>query len=691
MLRWLHRCLSRLATLLAHLGLLLRALLRHVAQLAWPSEWQLAPPRARNVRYELVVTCEPLDVTLRQAPVVTALVCTPTEPSYEGVDRIFSASICEPQRRDLRPRRPSCTSIALDLPAPIRQRLILRPFRQPGVHPFLRPGPPDFSQPTFTQILLRIAPPTVHNKVYTRFHRTSLRDAAEHARREASRPRAPDNDPLTSLFLILLPKKNWDVRVAGLDALLAAYPPGKRPFPFQLEGIKFLIDRPHALLADEMGLGKTIQVILAVRAGIHAGRFQRVLVICPKSLLPTWWHEFATWAPELSVAIVHGPNKHLVVRRPHHIYITNYHTIPWLLNEYDTGAGTMLSKSFDLLVIDEIQNLKNLGGKLSQAAMRIPAPWRWALTGTPLENHFGEYRAVWRVINPHIDPYLSDATLLAVTKHDVLRREKVSVAKDLPARIFMEQFIELDLPQRRQYDALEREFRRDVRAHIRASSVRQDHRLRMHIFGLLTKLKQLCVYDPNSRTSAKMDWIKEHLDELHPAGKDLRKCEKALVFTQYSNLVWDEWRLQRWVERYHPLRYDSTLSDTERFAFLKKFQEDEKHRLAILGLRVGGTGLSLTRANHVIFLDQWWNPAVMQQAADRIHRFGQDRTCYITALVARDTIDERIVAILKRKQKLFDEIMDEIKRGRRRPEDLDRLERILTVDDMLEALGLKKE
>jgi hypothetical protein len=543
-----------------------------------------------------------------------------------------------------------------------------------------------FTHSGTAQAPMQLASPRTRGRVFVRFAPAPLLHAGERSRKEASRQRSPDDDPFATLFYLLLAQQNWDVRVKGLDALLAAYPESKRPFGFQFEGIKFLASRTKALLADEMGLGKTVQAILAMRARIHAGMVQRVLVACPKSLLPTWYHEISIWAPELSVTVVHGPEKARAISRKHHVYITNFETVARLICD-ERGIQKEVFRPFDLLIIDEIQFLKNPSAKKSIAVAGVNASQRWGLTGTPLENSFCDYRHVWRIINPgmKLTP-LSDSELLSVTKCDVLRREKSAVLKDLPNKMYRIQLVELEGAQLERYRELESAARRDVATKLGM----KPNDLRMHVLALLTALKQQCIYDEGSGTSAKLEWIHQMLQEMHPVGVDSSHCEKALVFTQYSNLVCDKWNMLKSLRQFRPLRYDGTLSEQDRIHFSSVFQTDERHRVAFVSLKAGGTGLTLTRANQVVFLDQWWNPAVMEQAAGRVHRIGQTRMCLITSLVAKSTVDERILIILARKQKLFESVMAEIREGRRSPDDLSKLENALTLDEMLEALGLSR-
>ncbi len=413
---------------------------------------------------------------------------------------------------------------------------------------------------------------------------------------------------------------------------------------------------------------------------------QRVLIACPKSLLPTWYTEISIWAPELSVTVVHGPTKYDAISRKHHIYITNYETVTNLICG---GYGQHKSeiKPFDLLIVDEIQYLKNSSAKKSIAVASVIADQRWALTGTPLENSFDDYRTVWNVIDPALkNSWFTDQQLLAETKNNVLRREKTAVMKDLPEKVSRIQLVELEGLQLKRYLELENEARCDVSTNLEM----KPNDLRMYVLALLTKLKQQCIYDEASGTSAKLDWLQEMLEEMHPTGVDRQHCEKALVFTQYPHLVCDKWKFPSSVKEFHPLRYDGSLSEKDRIQFTNTFQTNERHRVAFVSLKAGGTGLTLTRANQVVFLDQWWNPAVMEQAAARVHRIGQNRMCLITSLIAKDTVDERILKILERKQALFEKVMQEVREGKKQVADLSNLENALSIDDMLEALGLRR-
>ena len=530
---------------------------------------------------------------------------------------------------------------------------------------------------------LRLAVATASHKILHAFVPLSFASVPASHRQAALRPRTPA-DAFDRLFFLCLPRHNWDSRIPELDVLIPAYPAGKKPFPFQLAGVGFLSERNSALLADEMGLGKTIQAILALRARIHAGHAAHAIVVCPKSLMRNWEHELSIWAPELSVQIAHGKDKVEELASPHHVDITNYETV------VNTIAPVPSRFPYDLLVVDEIQNLKNPATQRARAVRDLHVPLRWGLTGTPLENKFTDYASVWSVLDPDAGFLRQQPDqIMAATKPHSLRREKAAVLQDLPAQI--EELVRLDLEpaQRRRYEHLERtacdEARVELEKH--AAAPRQ---AQMNILALINRLKQVCVIDDVSGESAKMLWLQERLEEMHPESVPQAACEKALIFTQYPQLAWERWKLPQWLEPFHPLRYDGSLDEAARQEFIRRLQTDESRRVAFIGMQAGGTGLNLQRASQVIFLDSWWNPAMMSQAAGRVHRIGQSRTCYVTTLIARHTIEERILRILDRKRTLFESIMVEIRAGKKTAAALEAMDQALTLDDLLEALGMEK-
>ena len=528
--------------------------------------------------------------------------------------------------------------------------------------------------------------PRTNGAVYYHFESTPIDRAAKVSQGEATKPRFVDANSIEALFYILLAKWNWDARIADLDALLAAYPPGKTPYPFQFEGIKFLFDRNRALLSDEMGLGKTIQAILAMRARIHSGQVQRVLIVCPKSLLPTWEREVNAWAPELSVSIVHGPNRKNALARKHHVYITNYETVVKEVCD-DSRRQHSTLPDFDLLIVDELQNLKNLSTVRTKSVIGVRAKQRWGMTGTPMENSFDDYRTIWRVIDPDsVNRRLGQNEFVWWTRSNVLRREKRDVLKDLPSTMLQVTYVDLEGPQLSHYRHLESQSRQDAEEVVRKRDPKADFVLRGYVIDLIQKLKKQCVIDEESALSAKIDWLKDHLSTIE---QDTRGQEKLLLFTQYPDLAINRWRLLDRLKQFHPMEYYGGTPLKDRMTFEERFAADDRCKLALVGIMAGGTGLTLTRANHLVFLDQWWNPSIMEQAAARIHRIGQSRTCTVTYLLARGTIEEKIYDVLKDKQQRSGKVIDQlVSTEELESTDFSDFNNALSVKELLGALGV---
>ncbi len=559
------------------------------------------------------------------------------------------------------------------------------------------PNDPDIiiCRPTFGSILapgvtsipVLIRGPRTLGTVYYKFQQTPLDRAATVSHREAAKPRFVETGSIDSLFYILLARHNWDARIADLNSLLAAYPSGKTPYPFQFEGIKFLFSQSRALLSDEMGLGKTIQAILAMRSRIHSGRVQRVLIVCPKSLLPTWEREVNEWAPELSVTLVHGSNRKRSLARKHHVYITNYESVTREICD-DSGSQRPSIPEYDLLIVDEIQNLKNISTSRTRAAIGIKAKQRWGLSGTPMENSFRDYRTIWRVIDPEsANRRLADSEFLHWTKPFVMRREKASVLKDLPDTVTQTVYVDLEGAQRSHYRLLESHSKRDAEVELRNVGIHAEIKLRF-VLALIVKLKKQCVIDESSGISAKFEWLKEHLATIQA---ETHGREKLLLFTQFPNLVVNQWKFQQEFQEFRPMVYYGGTSESDRNTFQDRFQADDDCKLALVGIQAGGTGLTLTRANHLVFLDQWWNPAVMAQAAARIHRIGQTRSCTVTYLMARGTIEDKIYRMLEQKQSQSNHLLSQLTSSRSvGPEDFRDFSGALSMKELLSVLGVSQ-
>ncbi len=658
-------------------------------------EWQLNPervhrkfgdsPETRNVPPSvLAVFVTTTRINLKSFPVRTRRLGF--RPSVKVESHMFSELKIPTASVDTSLPIPFTTSFDVSLSASTDSRQI--PQNQEVEVYHHKSGKLRIAAPVVKSIPMVIKSPRTLGAIYYRFEATPIDRAASVSRGEASKPRIVEAKSIDSLFYILLAKRNWDARIADLDSLLAAYPPGKTPYPFQFEGIQFLFAKPRALLADEMGLGKTIQAILSMRARIHSGKVQRVLIVCPKSLLPTWEREINEWAPELSVTIVHGVNRKRSLARKHHVYVTNYESVSKeICNEHGWQRPTI--PEYDLLIVDEIQNLKNISTVRTRAVIAVKAKQRWGLTGTPMENSFDDYRTIWRVIDPEsVNQRLDQKLFVRWTQSNVLRREKASVMKDLPETTTQVVYVDLEGAQRSKYRHLQSQSNKDAGEECRKRGPNSDIALRGYLLGLISKLKQQCVIDEETSISAKVEWIRDHLSAIK---EETHGKEKLLLFTQFPDLAVRKWRLLNEFSEFRPMVYYGGTSLKDRNTFVERFEADDQCKMALVGIMAGGTGLTLTRANHLVFLDQWWNPSVMAQAAARIHRIGQTRTCTVTYLLARGTIEDTIHAKLERKHRDACQLFRELtSAGSPTAEDFSDFHNSLSIEDLLEALGVSR-
>lgn len=437
-------------------------------------------------------------------------------------------------------------------------------------------------------------------------------------------------DSFQSLYFLLMPPLS-DVLQRGFDL----------PFPlpaYQAEGVGFLARRKHALLADDMGLGKTIQAIVALRILLGGGFVKRALIVCPAGLKSNWKAEFRLWAPEVVVQVVQGDGgtRQLQWNSPRHVFIANYEI---LRNDSE------FLPPFDLVVLDEAQRIKNAETATARAIKAIPRRAAWCLTGTPLENSPQDLISLVSFMKPDV-LLPSDAppeTIRSAIAPYFLRRRKTEVLKDLPPKVHFTTRLELSDAQREAYLAAEEEGTVFLRSLGETVTLH-------HVLALLTRLKQICNFDPKTGESAKLDYLLESLTVLRETG------EKALIFSQYTETLQF---LFEHLGDYHPLLYTGEISRTQKDDVLRQFREDASCFVLLLSLQAGGVGLNLQEASYVFHFDRWWNPAVERQAEDRAYRMGQTRPVLVTRLITVETIEERIDAVLAAKQALFDRVVEE--------------------------------
>ncbi len=420
-------------------------------------------------------------------------------------------------------------------------------------------------------------------------------------------------------------------------------------------------------LADDMGLGKTVVVLALLEARrLDASRERRPsLVVLPRLLVFNWTSEAARFTPGLRLLDFAGADRYAATARVSEadVVLTTYGTLR-------RDVARLQSQRFDYVVLDEAQAIKNESTATAKAVRLLQGDHRLALTGTPVENHLGELYSLFEFLNPGLlgSGRLFDRRRSADAEADhaqvekvarglrpfILRRTKDQVEPELPPRTEETLFCELDPKARALYDELRDHYRRVLLHQIDREGVA---RSRFAILEALLRLRQAACHTgllartaPASVSSAKFEVLLPRLAELLDEGR------KALVFSQFTSLL--ALLRPRLDAAGHVYEYlDGRTRD--RAAPVTRFQEDPKCGLFLISLKAGGTGLNLTAAENVFLLDPWWNPAVEMQAIDRTHRIGQTKPVFAYRLVARDTVEERILELQARKRALADAILNE--------------------------------
>jgi len=417
-----------------------------------------------------------------------------------------------------------------------------------------------------------------------------------------------------------------DYQEDGVEFLLA---------PEQNEGIRFLVGRDSALLADEMGLGKTVQVVTAVRLLREKRRATHVLVIVPRPLQTMWMDEFSRWAPDLLVRRVEGSqaNRSALYRLPLPVVVATYDQVS---RDRDILRA---APTFGVVVLDEAQRIKNRTSQTARACRAVPRERSWALTGTPLENRPEELYAIFQFVRRDLlTEGMSERKIHREMKPYFLRRTKDEVLSELPGIVEQEMKLSLRGRQRAAYE--------DAWAG-RNASLKGD--ASAHMFAVITHLKQLCNYEPETDESVKWETLQVLLENLSS------ETDKVLVFSQYvKTLRWVSKRLTGVSCRF----FLGGQSEAEREATLTWFRTQPGPLVLLMSIKAGGVGLNLPEAATVVLFDRWWNPAVEQQAINRAHRFGRTRRLHVLKFIVENSIEERIDDILKQKQSLFATYVD---------------------------------
>ena len=409
-------------------------------------------------------------------------------------------------------------------------------------------------------------------------------------------------------------------------------------YEYQLRGTQWLRNQKAAILADDMGLGKTAQAISALRLLFGTKPLNTALIVCPKQLMANWEDELSKWAPELSWCRLTPPPRwrdeawNRIFNRVH-VIITNYESVASILRMKRIF-------SFSILVLDEAHRVRNATSQVTSELRGISREYTWALTGTPLERAPDDVWTILSVIQPDrfnlsLRPP-SDEALRARARPYLLRRMKRDALPGLPSEVREHQVIELLPRQRTAYDHALKRF-------LTASD--------NQVLAEFNKLRMICDYDAESRQSAKLDHIMDILSDIDA------NQEKAVVFSHFLAPldILDNKLKDRGLRCVH-IRGDLSVQERERALAL--FQGDPNIRLLLASTRVGGEGLNLIQANHVVFVNRWWNPSANNQAKDRVSRIGQTKTVIVHSFTCRDTVEEILDEILEDKTRLSDTIVD---------------------------------
>jgi len=483
----------------------------------------------------------------------------------------------------------------------------------------------------------------------------------------------PSQAGLLDALLAAQPEARCDESFARLRQELARFQGvGSAPQPagfmgrlrdYQREGLGWM----HFLrrfsfggcLADDMGVGKTAQVLalLETRRELRAAGQAPgpSLVVVPRSLVFNWKQEAERFTPQLRVLDYTGAARKGVDFADYDVVVTTYGTLR-------RDALHLKDLEFDYVVLDEAQAVKNAGTEAAKAVRLLRGAHRLALSGTPVENHLGELWALFEFLNPGMlgaasvfklngggarQPGEETLRLLAqALRPFILRRTKEQVARELPAKTEQTVYCELEPVQRKLYEELRQHYRNALLKRIETEGLAKS---KIQVLEALLRLRQAACHPGlidskrAGENSAKLDVLLDQLREVRDEG------HKALVFSQFTSLL-KILRNRLDGEGIHYEYLDGATRDRQ--TPVERFQNGGEPGLFLVSLKAGGLGLNLTAAEYVFLLDPWWNPAVEAQAVDRAHRIGQTRRVFAYRLIARDTVEEKVLELQKTKRDL---------------------------------------
>ena len=424
--------------------------------------------------------------------------------------------------------------------------------------------------------------------------------------------------------------------------------------------LKYLTDNNlGACLADDMGLGKTLQAIVLI-SKIHEEKKKKSMVIMPKSLIYNWENEIKRFSPKLKVGVYYGINRDFSSLKKADVILTTYGTIR-------NDIENLLEQKFDLLVLDESQNIKNINSQTTKAVLLLNAKKRVALSGTPIENNLLELYSLFRFLNPEmfgsvqeftndyivpIQKYSDTSTIEELRKKIypfLLRRVKKEVLADLPDKIEKLVYVDMNDEHRRFYE----ERRKYYYSLLEKNTSSQGNFDKFFVLQAINELRHI-VSSPELESKKIISSKKEVL--IENVIEAIENNHKVLVFVNYLSSI--ESICDSLKE--NKIKYLKMTGQTkDRQNLVDKFQNDSRYKVFVMTLKTGGVGLNLVSADTIFIYDPWWNTTVENQAIDRAYRLGQDKTVFAYKMIMRNTIEEKILKLQEMKNKLLDDLISE--------------------------------
>ena len=424
--------------------------------------------------------------------------------------------------------------------------------------------------------------------------------------------------------------------------------------------LKYLTDNSlGACLADDMGLGKTLQAI-ALLSKLHEEKKKKSMVIMPKSLIYNWENEIKRFSPKLKVGVYYGINRDFSSLKKVDVILTTYGTIR-------NDIENLLEEKFDMLILDESQNIKNVNSQTTKAVLLLNAKKRVALSGTPIENNLLELYSLFRFLNPEmfgsvqrftnnyivpIQKYSDTSTIEELKKKIypfLLRRVKKEVLKDLPDKIEKLVYVDMNNEHRKFYE----ERRKYYYSLLEKNTLNQGNFDKFFVLQAINELRHI-VSSPELESKKIISSKKEVL--IENVVEAIENNHKVLIFVNYLSSI--ESICDSLKE--NKIKYLKMTGQTkDRQNLVDKFQNDSRYKVFVMTLKTGGVGLNLVSADTIFIYDPWWNTTVENQAIDRAYRLGQDKTVFAYKMIMRNTIEEKILKLQEIKNKLLDDLISE--------------------------------